>query len=105
MPGLVTDFCAATQKLLADGSWSPHSIAALALWWVCNVHPFLDGNGRTGRALAFLLLIASSELPPSASLKTFHAPFHEPELRREAEVRCRGAASRLREAAAAGRPR
>jgi Fic family protein len=35
---------------------SPVHLAAYALWKLNWIHPFTDGNGRTARALSYLLL-------------------------------------------------
>ena len=31
-------------------------LAAYALWRLCWIHPFEDGNGRTARAVAYLII-------------------------------------------------
>ena len=38
------------------GSSSPVHLAAYALWKLNWIHPFTDGNGRTARAISYLLL-------------------------------------------------
>src|SRR6266853_5258086 len=35
---------------------SPVHLAAYALWKLNWIHPFTDGNGRTARAISYLLL-------------------------------------------------
>jgi len=32
------------------------TMAALVLWWMCWIHPFVEGNGRTARAACYYLL-------------------------------------------------
>jgi Fic family protein len=42
-----------------NDSWdesSPVDLAAYALWKLNWIHPFTDGNGRTARAISYLLL-------------------------------------------------
>jgi Fic family protein len=39
----------------------PVHLAAYAVWRLNWIHPFGDGNGRTSRALAYLVLCAASE--------------------------------------------
>ena len=42
-----------------DASWdalAPVQLAAHVLWQLCWIHPFTDGNGRTARAVAYLVL-------------------------------------------------
>jgi Fic family protein len=34
----------------------PYSLAAFALWRLCWIHPFEDGNGRTARAVAYHII-------------------------------------------------
>ena len=36
--------------------WSPTELAAYALWRLNWIHPFVDGNGRTARAVAYHLV-------------------------------------------------
>jgi|SRR5882672_5457551 len=39
--------------------WEKHSaihLAAYALWRLCWIHPFVEGNGRTARATSYLVL-------------------------------------------------
>nr|WP_230293770.1 Fic family protein [Croceicoccus sp. Ery5] len=37
------------------GKWDAVMLAAYALWGVCNIHPFADGNGRAARALCYFV--------------------------------------------------
>lgn len=43
-------------------STAPH-LAAFALWRLLWIHPFADGNGRTARALAYLILCLKAGFP------------------------------------------
>jgi Fic family protein len=38
------------------GTLSPINVSAYALWRLNWIHPFTDGNGRTARAISYLLL-------------------------------------------------
>ena len=40
--------------------WSPTDLAAYALWKLLWIHPFIEGNGRTARAVCYYLLCAKS---------------------------------------------
>lgn len=56
VPGLMEEFC----DWLED-NWqrrSPVDLAAYAMWRLNWVHPFDDGNGRTSRAVSYLVLCA-----------------------------------------------
>ena len=44
--------------------WNEMQTAAYALWGVCHVHPFWDGNGRTARALCYFVLCRKLGLLP-----------------------------------------
>ena len=37
----------------------PTELAAYTLWQLCWIHPFTDGNGRTARAVAYLVLLVA----------------------------------------------
>jgi len=64
LPSLLDDLCAFCN----DDSLSPLVQAALAHAQFETIHPFVDGNGRTGRALIHLLLrrrgLAPRVVPP-----------------------------------------
>ena len=74
VPNLVRVFCVVLEEKLKE--WECYSTAAFALWWVNHVHPFSDGNGRTARCLAFLVLCMGAEVPESVPASAFHASFH-----------------------------
>ena len=38
------------------GTHSPAELAAHALWRINNIHPFVNGNGRTARAICYFIL-------------------------------------------------
>ena len=61
-PDRLMDCLAAWEKFLHDDSLPPLVHAALAHSQFEAIHPFLDGNGRVGRLLITLLLIAKSVL-------------------------------------------
>ena len=50
--------------------------ASLAHFKLVNVHPFIDGNGRTARLLMNLILI-NKGFPPTVILKTERAKYYE----------------------------
>jgi Fic family protein len=72
---LVNQFCNITNIILQDGQWDGFSVAALILWWMCHVHPYEDGNGRVGRALALAVLAWFGIV--NKNVCGFHARFHE----------------------------
>ncbi|MGB3455046.1 MAG: Fic family protein [Litorimonas sp.] len=37
----------------------PAELSAHVLWQICWIHPFTDGNGRTARAVAYLVLLVA----------------------------------------------
>ena len=79
---LTEAFCKSTDE--AWRTWATHDAAAFALWWINHVHPFLDGNGRTARCVAYLILCAAGEAtadPPQ--LQRFHQRFGEAPIRRK----------------------
>lgn len=44
---------------VVNGAWetsSPVALAAYCLWMVNHIHPFVNGNGRTARALCYYVL-------------------------------------------------
>lgn len=50
---LIKDFC---DYINNSQNRDPYHLAAYALWYINWVHPFGDGNGRTARALSYLML-------------------------------------------------
>lgn len=49
--------------------WSETELAAYGLWRLNWIHPFLDGNGRTARAICyFLLCVRSGALLPGKKI-------------------------------------
>ncbi len=62
-PGEIADCLASWEESLHDESWPPLVQIALAHYQFEAIHPFLDGNGRVGRLLIPLFLIARGLLP------------------------------------------
>lgn len=61
-PRLMAEFVAEANELLAqanpeDPELHPVVIAAMVMWRLLNIHPFTQGNGRTARAVATLILM------------------------------------------------
>lgn len=54
VPGLVRDLCDTVNAV--RGPASALKLAALTLWRIGWIHPFRDGNGRTARAVSYLIL-------------------------------------------------
>jgi len=57
VPGLVEEMC----DYINDnwGKKAPVHLCAYVLWRLNWIHPFVDGNGRTARAAAYLVLCAA----------------------------------------------
>lgn len=53
VPELVEDLC---EYVNSNWSRSPLHLASYILWRLNWIHPFVDGNGRTSRAVSFLVL-------------------------------------------------
>jgi Fic family protein len=70
---------------IINSSWDnagSTALAARALWWVNYVHPFVNGNGRTARAVCyFILCVKSGGLLPGTTIL--------PEMLRTAPTRAR----------------
>lgn len=68
VPALLGDACASIESKRASGS-TLHA-AAYALWRLNWIHPFADGNGKTARAVAYVVLCAGFDrmLPGEVSL-------------------------------------
>jgi len=60
---------------------SPVETAALAIWAVNHIHPFMEGNGRSSRALCYFILCVKlgAWLPGSLSLPEQIRLHHRPE--------------------------
>jgi Fic family protein len=58
VPGLLEDLC----KFIARTDIAPVAQAAIAHAQFENIHPFADGNGRTGRALIYTILRRRGEI-------------------------------------------
>ena len=54
VPELMEELCDHVNDHLATAP--PVELAAWTLWRICWIHPFADGNGRTARAVAYLVL-------------------------------------------------
>jgi Fic family protein len=54
VPRLLADACDVVNARAVDED--PLFAAAYILWRICWIHPFDDGNGRTARAVAYLVL-------------------------------------------------
>jgi Fic family protein len=53
VPGLIEEMCDYVNEHWSN---SPVHLAAYVLWRMNWIHPFVDGNGRTARALSYLVL-------------------------------------------------
>jgi Fic family protein len=56
VPGLMADLMAWINQQLHEGDLPVPLIAALAHYQFATIHPYYDGNGRTARLLANLIL-------------------------------------------------
>jgi Fic family protein len=56
IPGLVDEMCGYVNRSWGDKT--PIHLAAYLMWRVNWIHPFFGGNGRTARALSYLVLCA-----------------------------------------------
>lgn len=54
---LVEEMCDFTNE--NPRSFSALELSAYVLWRLCWIHPFTDGNGRTARAVSYLVLCAT----------------------------------------------
>lgn len=54
VPGLMGEFVRVINR--AWHSSSPVALAAYSLWRLNHIHPFVNGNGRTARALCYYVL-------------------------------------------------
>lgn len=55
VPGLVNDMC---EYVHANWDRSPVHLASYLMWRINWIHPFFGGNGRTARAISYLILCA-----------------------------------------------
>lgn len=60
VPELMEELCDRVNDDLRDAP--PIDLAAWVLWRICWIHPFSDGNGRTARAISYLVLCAAAGL-------------------------------------------
>ena len=56
VPGLMENFVKLVQQWISNGEYPGPVIAALAHFGLISIHPFEDGNGRTARLLADMIL-------------------------------------------------
>lgn len=61
VPALMEEMC--TQLATNWDDESPIDLGAYALWRTCWIHPFEDGNGRTARAVAYLVICTRFGFP------------------------------------------
>jgi Fic family protein len=59
VPSLIEDLC---DYVNDARDASPLHLAAYVLWKLNWIHPFTDGNGRTARAVAYLVLCVRSQM-------------------------------------------
>lgn len=57
VPGLMENFVKDIQEWMREGTYPGPVIAALAHFGLISIHPFEDGNGRTARLLADMILL------------------------------------------------
>lgn len=67
VPALVAELCRDVNESGAE----PVTRAVFALWRLCWIHPFADGNGRTARAVAYLVLCVGLEQEPPGPVTAF----------------------------------
>jgi Fic family protein len=78
VPGLVDEMCAYINSPW-NGATAIH-LAAYVMWRINWIHPFFGGNGRTARALSYLVLCAKLgfRLPGSKTIPDFIVESREP---------------------------
>ena len=70
VPDLMSEFISQVNDAWAD--WPELRLAAYALWRINSVHPFVNGNGRTARAVCYLTLcLKTGGLLPSRPNRPF----------------------------------
>lgn len=62
VPSLVEEMCLYANGLCRGGDQNAIETAAYLLWRVNWIHPFMDGNGRTARALSYLALLVGLDM-------------------------------------------
>lgn len=91
-PAEMTKTLSAWEAFLHDSSLPPLIQIALAHYQFEAIHPFLDGNGRMGRLLITLLLVAKAVLPtPLLYLSAFFEATRREYYERLRAVSARGA--------------
>jgi Fic/DOC family len=58
VPALMEDFINRVNRDWATAD--PVALAAYALWRLNNIHPFINGNGRSARAVSYFILCVSA---------------------------------------------
>jgi Fic family protein len=66
VPGLIDEFCEYINQ--AWGRESAIHLASYAMWRLNWIHPFFGGNGRTSRAISYLVLCAKLGFPLPGSV-------------------------------------
>jgi Fic family protein len=90
-PDYVAECMGALESFLHSSSYSPLQKAALAHVQFETIHPFLDGNGRTGRLLIAMLLHTEGVLrQPLLYLSVYFKKHRSEYYRRLDEVRKHG---------------
>ncbi len=81
VPGLMRDFIANVND--AWDSWDEIVLASYCLWRLNYIHPFVNGNGRTARALCYYVLCVSlgGPLPGSPILPDLIRQNHDEYVR------------------------
>jgi Fic family protein len=68
VPALMDDFVNTVNRTW-DQATDPVALATYVLWRINNIHPFINGNGRTARAACyFTLCIAAGGLLPGTTI-------------------------------------
>ena len=77
VPGYMESLC---DYINGNRDASPWHLAAYAMWLLNWVHPFEDGNGRTARAVSYLVLCVrlGQKLPGKKTIPDFIADSKEP---------------------------
>ena len=65
----------------------PIELAGLAHYWLVHIHPFVDGNGRTGRLLMNLILMKSGYPPVTISFSDRAAYYEFLQLGNKGDIR------------------